>query len=524
MYVQPRLQAAGHSIVFRRLVKKHGYVIPEAPGNDGWEEINTGRLVIEFVYYEGIQFKFQGITEMNGEIFEIVKDDGVPDVPREWLEQRVKEASMNEALAKENEEKKPQEVKEDKEEFCDSNGNSFYAGLTLSPPPPISNPDKKSSMPSSRFFSQFSSGSREKPRTSVSPNSNSKAGGMLSNPMCETIRALSSNLSSIKPTGLKPPMLKPKPQIQPTSETKPEEKPINIKQSIQEQQPSQETPIKPNQIEESKSQSSKDSFQTAEKENPSSNQLPSEKKSDEIPIRKKRRLADDIEEVEEEIPAEESLNRNYPLFSLDPNTTDNDLNIKDVLRSPAIRPSPREDHKAKEPNSFPRKRRLQKIRNIEDVCPICLMELKDAEERGLLECKHRFCFTCISDWSQVTNLCPCCKGSFSYILKLFQGKQEKVFVEEKKIEIEEEESEDEDEVCYRCGADTDEMNIIVCDFCNFMCAHYYCVGLRRLPRGQWYCDTCRIDLRSLDSRRVRRGRASARLLGNELGQATSTFT
>ena len=47
-----------------------------------------------------------------------------------------------------------------------------------------------------------------------------------------------------------------------------------------------------------------------------------------------------------------------------------------------------------------------------DVCSICLGEV---ENRGIIACEHTFCMPCIRNWSNVTNLCPICKKSFSKI-------------------------------------------------------------------------------------------------------------
>ncbi|CAN0511335.1 unnamed protein product, partial [Ectocarpus sp. 8 AP-2014] len=53
------------------------------------------------------------------------------------------------------------------------------------------------------------------------------------------------------------------------------------------------------------------------------------------------------------------------------------------------------------------------------MCMICLEKLSDAAEGGgakllgLLDaCSHRYCYTCILEWSKITNKCPQCKARF----------------------------------------------------------------------------------------------------------------
>lgn len=42
----------------------------------------------------------------------------------------------------------------------------------------------------------------------------------------------------------------------------------------------------------------------------------------------------------------------------------------------------------------------------------------DIDEGGKINsCTHQFCFSCIHDWSKITNQCPLCKGRFDIIEK-----------------------------------------------------------------------------------------------------------
>ena len=53
-----------------------------------------------------------------------------------------------------------------------------------------------------------------------------------------------------------------------------------------------------------------------------------------------------------------------------------------------------------------------------DECVICMELLADAPYVGTLpSCKHTFCFTCISSWSNQETTCPLCKAEFKSISK-----------------------------------------------------------------------------------------------------------
>ena len=57
---------------------------------------------------------------------------------------------------------------------------------------------------------------------------------------------------------------------------------------------------------------------------------------------------------------------------------------------------------------------VKKNSDNKDPCAICLDEIKDAAS---IACVHHFCFECIKQWANVTNLCPLCKVPFSSITK-----------------------------------------------------------------------------------------------------------
>lgn len=76
----------------------------------------------------------------------------------------------------------------------------------------------------------------------------------------------------------------------------------------------------------------------------------------------------------------------------------------------------------------------------ENMCPICLN--KYDKDRGSLECLHEFCFSCISEWCKTSTVCPCCRRSFTSILKLTSSpnkanirKTERVSVEQKEFVV-----------------------------------------------------------------------------------------
>lgn len=50
-------------------------------------------------------------------------------------------------------------------------------------------------------------------------------------------------------------------------------------------------------------------------------------------------------------------------------------------------------------------------------------------------------------------------------------------------------SEDEEDACRVCGSAEGEDDMLLCDCCDYA-FHTYCVGLDKVPRGQWFCDTC----------------------------------
>ncbi|KAI6661389.1 hypothetical protein LOD99_9972 [Oopsacas minuta] len=55
--------------------------------------------------------------------------------------------------------------------------------------------------------------------------------------------------------------------------------------------------------------------------------------------------------------------------------------------------------------------------NETNECPICLTKIRT---KGVIECMHTFCITCIKEWrgNKQTQYCPICKSPFQDILKI----------------------------------------------------------------------------------------------------------
>lgn len=51
--------------------------------------------------------------------------------------------------------------------------------------------------------------------------------------------------------------------------------------------------------------------------------------------------------------------------------------------------------------------------NSVSVCPICLSNIEDVTTA--LNCRHRFCFGCISQWSVEHNRCPVCRQTLAFL-------------------------------------------------------------------------------------------------------------
>jgi Ring finger domain/PHD-finger len=142
-------------------------------------------------------------------------------------------------------------------------------------------------------------------------------------------------------------------------------------------------------------------------------------------------------------------------------------------------------------------------------CIICVEPVLSNERGYLPVCNHVFHITCILQWATITNLCPLCKKEFSTVsrmeIKQIQNETyvrilQEVSVPKKEQEIaplnDEELAEygfsrqDLEAVCNHCNSGNDENVLLLCDARCGVAAHTYCIGLRSVPRGDWFCDAC----------------------------------
>ena len=46
------------------------------------------------------------------------------------------------------------------------------------------------------------------------------------------------------------------------------------------------------------------------------------------------------------------------------------------------------------------------------------------------------------------------------------------------------------DVCYLCGDDGEDAEMLVCDNCDYKVAHIKCLGLQKVPIETWVCEMC----------------------------------
>ncbi|KAJ8610705.1 hypothetical protein CTAYLR_005671 [Chrysophaeum taylorii] len=122
---------------------------------------------------------------------------------------------------------------------------------------------------------------------------------------------------------------------------------------------------------------------------------------------------------------------------------------------------------------------------MEEECGICLEGIA-AEDAGRPDaCTHVFHAKCLKEWAAICAKCPLCKRDFA-------GIQRRDGVEAV--------PRSEEEACLVCEGGGE---VVICDGCERV-AHLACVGLRRVPRGEWFCRACAESRQSATARRAAR--------------------
>lgn len=142
------------------------------------------------------------------------------------------------------------------------------------------------------------------------------------------------------------------------------------------------------------------------------------------------------------------------------------------------------------------------------MCGICHDESLD--EIGEIDCcDHRFCYPCISKWSEIETKCPFCKLRFRTLTRLrldaplegdccAKGRLAGTVVS--KVEVPEKDQrvvfEDpqflewlEGLSCIICNGSEQEDQLLLCDGCDQAC-HTFCLGLTTVPEDAWFCSHC----------------------------------
>ena len=135
-------------------------------------------------------------------------------------------------------------------------------------------------------------------------------------------------------------------------------------------------------------------------------------------------------------------------------------------------------------------------------CAICMNRITDlANPDG---CNHDFCKNCLLYWAEKSTQCPICKSNFSKIYIYYKGKKTEIkfntkkympYISDNNFDIS---SDNFDDIpCYVCNRITDAKNMLICDKCDQKFCHYYCDGLKRLPKknDKWYCADCKLDMK-----------------------------
>ena len=133
---------------------------------------------------------------------------------------------------------------------------------------------------------------------------------------------------------------------------------------------------------------------------------------------------------------------------------------------------------------------------------ICL-ELPKETKCKPWNCDHLFWYSWLKGWVNVTNICPLCKISFKFIVKLSENGAEECReeVKEKKPDIEQIHFNTIDQSCYVCCRDDNEGQLLICDYWDSRVWHTYCDGLDVIPESDWFWSAWRRNERGYDSLR-----------------------
>lgn len=132
--------------------------------------------------------------------------------------------------------------------------------------------------------------------------------------------------------------------------------------------------------------------------------------------------------------------------------------------------------------------------NGREKCPICLLSFGRQEVGKPENCDHKFCATCIEEWSKTVSTCPFDRKQFLKIICLENyhsptvTREISVKVENKCEEVD---AEDDLTFCRICNRSDREESMLLCDGCN-LGYHMECLvpALEEVPTEFWYCDDC----------------------------------
>ncbi|KAL3419163.1 PHD-finger domain-containing protein [Phlyctema vagabunda] len=148
-------------------------------------------------------------------------------------------------------------------------------------------------------------------------------------------------------------------------------------------------------------------------------------------------------------------------------------------------------------------------------------------------CDHILHNECLKSWSLKANSCPICRQAFNLVEvldKVGGTSLSEYIVEDKKqvaefdpnAWIEEEDEQEESDPCPICGKSDDEDVLLLCDLCSAP-YHTYCIGLDRVPRGDWFCLECATEGAYLIANQASEALGDTESL-SESGRNTDTYS